>query len=87
MKELPNWYDMQSLGKESRYMLRQMYSKFKKEMKRHRKDPSHDLTLAFAYYDRFMKGLGSLTPLIQDMNGVKKLIKEGTKLIITDITR
>ena len=87
MNPPPKWYDTDILGKETRYMIRQMYSKFKKEMKRHKKDPSHNLSLAFAYYDRYMKGCISIMPLIQDMSGIKKLIKEGTKLISPEITK
>ena len=69
----PAWYDIEMRGRRLEAISKQMNTLF---WKNYQTNPS----LAFAYFDRFLKIESTIQPYVEQITGVRKLLKQGTKL-------
>ena len=76
---MPAWYDVEMRGRRLEAISKHMNTKFWNLAKT-------DNPLSFAYLDRLIKIENVVQPYIEQITGVKKLIKKGS-LIEADISR
>ena len=73
------WYDVEMRGRRMEAISKHMNTKFWNAVdEKDGKIPNVDL--GFSYLDRLLKIENSIQPYIEQITGVKKLIKQGTKL-------
>ena len=83
------WYDVEMRGRRMEAISKHMNTKFwncvkEKDEKDNKLEPN--IPLAFAYLDRLLKIENSIQPYIEQITGVKQLIKKGHK-VAPDISR
>ena len=70
----PAWYDVEMRGRRLEAITKQMNTLFWNKIK------DDESELALSYLDRILKIENTLQPYIEQITGVKKLIKEGQKI-------
>ncbi len=70
----PAWYDVEMRGRRLEATYKRMNTQFHKLME------EGNFDLAFAFYDRMLKTEHALQPYIEQITGVRELIKKGTKV-------
>jgi len=70
----PAWYDVEMRGRRLEVITKQMNTSFWNKIK------TDETELALSYLDRILKIENTLQPYIEQITGVKKLIKEGQKI-------
>ena len=68
------WYDVEMRGRRLEAISKHMNTKYWNLMKESKEE------LAFSYFDRLIKIESTIQPYIEQITGVKKLIKQGTKI-------
>ena len=74
------WYDVEMRGRRMEAISKHMNTKYWNLMKENKEE------LAFNYFDRLVKIENVIQPYIEQIIGVKKLIKKGIR-VETDILR
>lgn len=77
------WYDVEMRGRRLEAIAKHMNTKYwnnvkEEDSKGNKLEPN--IEMAFSYFDRLIKIESTIQPYIEQITGVKKLIKQGTKL-------
>lgn len=72
----PAWYDVEMRGRRLEAIAKHMNTKYWNLMKLEKPQ----VELAFSYFDRLIKIENTIQPYIEQITGVKALIKKGTKI-------
>ena len=67
------WYDIEKRGRRLEAIFKDMNTKYWNLL-----ETNPDL--AFAYFDRMLKLENVIQPYVEDITGLKKLLKQGSKL-------
>lgn len=74
------WYDVEMRGRRLEAIAKQMNTKYW-----NLKDTNPEL--AFSYFDRLLRLESTIQPYIEQITGVKKFIKQKSKVLEADISR